>query len=113
MFGALASGAGGAGNHAAWAWLTASRVAQNGMTPLHWAATRGRDAAIRALVAAKADVHAKTDVRVGGRGRLGVQVGRGRGVCIVILWFGSLNLRLLKDPILEPSTQPSIRNPYP
>ena len=48
-------------------------------TPLHLAAHSGHDAAIEALVAAKADVHAKDEVRggvLGGRG------GRRRRVCI-------------------------------
>ena len=44
-----------------------SLVAQRGVTPLHYAASRGRESAsIKALVAAKADVHAKDTVRVGG-----------------------------------------------
>ena len=109
MFGALASVAGGAGTHVEWAWLTGSRLAQYGMTPLYWAASSCTDAAIRALVEAKADVNANDDVRVGdgwgvdlkGEARGGV------GVCIVLFCFGSLNLRMLKDSILEPSTQPS------
>ena len=61
--GALASVAGGARNHAGWAWLTGRRVAQNGDTPLHNAADffygHGwtRETLIKALVAAKADVN--------------------------------------------------------
>ena len=79
MLGGMASVAGGARNHAEWAWLTGSRVVQRGWTPLHWAARGGHQAAIKALVAAKADVHAKDKVRggvLGGRG------GRRRRVCI-------------------------------
>ena len=38
MLGAVASVAGGARNHAEWAWLTGRRVAQKGRTPLHVAA---------------------------------------------------------------------------
>jgi len=40
-------------------------VAQAGDTPLHRAVKYGREAAIKALVAAKADVYAKNWVRVG------------------------------------------------
>ena len=36
--------------------------------PLHYSAMYGNEAAIKALVAAKADVHAKTRVRDGRRG---------------------------------------------
>jgi ankyrin repeat protein len=38
-------------------------VAQDGETPLHLAASSGHEAAIKALVEAKADVHAKIMVR--------------------------------------------------
>ena len=65
IVGGLASDAGGARNHAEWAWLTESRVVQFGRTPLHIAAQEGQTAAIKALVAAKADVHAKDSVRGG------------------------------------------------
>jgi hypothetical protein len=65
MLGALASVAGGAQNHAEWVWLTGRRAVQIGFTPLHRAAQMCNDAAIKALVAEKADVHAKDDVRVG------------------------------------------------
>ena len=65
MLGGLASVAGGARNHAEWAWLTVIRAVQDGWTPLHFAAQKGGDVAIKALVAAKADVHAKNNVRVG------------------------------------------------
>ena len=98
--GGLASVAGGARNHADWAWLTDSRVAQDGWTPLHFA--WGHEAVIKALVEAKADVHAKDKVRGGvleGRG-----VGR-RRVKILLLLFGVLNLRLWKDQIRKPQTQ--------
>ena len=40
-------------------------MAQYGLTPLHRAAQCGKEIAIKALLTAKADVHAKTDVRVG------------------------------------------------
>jgi ankyrin repeat protein len=63
MLGGLASVAGGARNHAE--LLTGSRVAQWGWTPLHYAASIGHEAAIKALVAAKADVDATDEVRVG------------------------------------------------
>ena len=64
-------------------------MAQYGLTPLHRAAQCGKEIAIKALVTAKADVHAKTDVRVGkgGGSRLG---GRGRGAwglhCTIVDW---------------------------
>ena len=61
--GALASVAGGARHKPGWAWLTGSRVAQGGGTALHHAAGHGRDAAITTLLAAKADIHAKNEVR--------------------------------------------------
>ena len=67
MLGALASVAGGAQNHAEWVWLTGRRAEQSEHTPLHAAAEKGKEAAIKALLAAKADVHAKGMVR-GGRG---------------------------------------------
>ena len=54
----------GARNHAGWAWLTGSRAVQDGCTPLHFAAIDDHEAAIKALVAAKADVHAKLNVRI-------------------------------------------------
>jgi len=53
------------GSHAEWAWLTGSRVVQDECTPLHVAAQNGHTTAIKALVAAKADVHAKDSVRRG------------------------------------------------
>ena len=97
--------------HAGWAWLTGRRVVQNGDTPLHTAsaALRGNEAVIEALLAAKADVNAKNDVR-GGR-----VAWRARGVrrvgSVLLLWFSVLTLRLLKDPIPEPLPQTSARNP--
>ena len=44
-----------------WAWLTERHVVhwQEGITPLHVASHQGQTAGIRALLAAKADVHAK------------------------------------------------------
>ena len=65
MLGGIASVAGGARNHAEWAWLMGSRVVQDECTPLHVAAQNGHTTAIKALVAAKADVHAKDTVREG------------------------------------------------
>ena len=65
LLGGLASVAGGARNHAQWISLTGGHVVQFGETPLHRAAHEGREAAIKALVAAKADVHAKDKVRGG------------------------------------------------
>ena len=105
MLGGIASVAGGARNHAGWAWLTGSRVVQAGLTPLHYAAGNGHEAAIKALVAEKANVHAKNDVR---EGVLGGRGGRRRRVCILLLMFRvwtwcfgkthSVNLRLNPKP---------------
>ena len=59
-------------------------MAQSGSTPLHLAASSGREAAITALLAAKADVLAENDVRVG-EGRGGG--GEGGGVhCNIVVW---------------------------
>ena len=52
---------------------------QTAGTPLHQAAVCGHEAAIKALVAAKADVDAKDRVRAG---MMRVPVGRRRRVCI-------------------------------
>ena len=93
--------AGGARKYAEWAWLTGSRVVQDGRTPLHFAAGNGYVAAIKALVAAKADVYAKDTVR---RGALGGRGRRRRRVCILL--FGVLILRFWKDPICESQAQP-------
>ena len=60
----MASVASGARNHAEKAWLTGRHVVQDGWTPLHAAAHQGHEAAIKALVAAKADVRGKLDVRI-------------------------------------------------
>jgi hypothetical protein len=71
MRGAWSWVAGGAGSHAGWAWLTGSHAEQRGWT-LHGpaafeaAAACGCEEAIKALLPAKADVHAKDNVRVGG-----------------------------------------------
>jgi len=85
--GALASAEGGARNHAEWACLTGRRVAQAGWTPLHSAAYHGQEAAITALVAAKADVHATNKVRVGGG------AGRGEGEAAWVLYISFLVLK--------------------
>jgi hypothetical protein len=79
MLGAVVSVAGGARSHAEWAWLTGRRVAQVGKTPLHMAAFKGHEAAIKALVAAKADVNAKNEVRGGWQGVLRRRGGGGLG----------------------------------
>ena len=103
----LASVAGGAWNHAEWAWLTGSRVVQGDHTPLHLAADKDHEGAIKALVAAKADVQAKDKVRggvLGGRG------GRRRRVCMLLLLFGVLILRFWKHPVRKPQTQPLTLN---
>ena len=67
MFIGFAWVAGGARNDGDWAWLT-GRVVQDGFRPLHQAAFSGHDAAIKALVAARADVDAETKVRGVGEG---------------------------------------------
>jgi hypothetical protein len=72
---------------------------QEGWTPLHFAAQNGHGSVIKALVAAKADVHAKTRVRDGRRGAAWRERGGRRRVCILLMWSGFLNMRLLKDPI--------------
>ena len=79
VLGGLASVADGAKHHAEWAWLTGSRAVQDGETPLHDAACRGKQVAINVLVAAKADVHAKAKVR---EGVLGGRGGRRRRFCM-------------------------------
>ena len=86
-------------------------MAQVGDTPLHKAlAHRYQDeAVIEALLAAKADVNAKNDVRggkVAWRAR-GVR----RGGSVLLLRPSVLTLGLLKDPIPEPLPQPSVRTP--
>ena len=85
-------------------------MVQNGDTPLHTAsaAEEGMEV-IEALLAAKADVNAKNDVRGG------EVAWRARGVrrvgSVLLLRFSVLTLRRLKDPIPEPLLQPSARNP--
>ena len=105
----MASVAGGATTHAGWAWLTEGRVAQVGDTPLHKAAEYGEEELIEALLAAKADVNAKNEVR-GGKVAWKARGVRREG-SVILLWFSVLTLRLLKDPILEPLPQPSAREP--
>ena len=56
----------GANHGGGGAWLTGSRVWQNGRTPLHLAAEEGHAAVVGALLAAEADKDAKDEVR-GGR----------------------------------------------
>ena len=51
-----------------WVWLTGSRVAQSGQAPLHTAVDNEHEAAIKTLVAAKADLYAINKVRAGGGG---------------------------------------------
>ena len=83
-------------------------MAQEGETPLHKASDVE---VIKAHLAAKADVHAKDDVRggkVAWRAR-GVR----RGGSVLLLWFSVLTLRFLKDPIPESLPQPSARTPNP
>jgi len=110
MPGRLASVAGGVNHHAEWAWLTGSHVVQNGNTPLHYAAYNDHGAVIKALLAAKADVHAKDKVRTRVLGERG---GRQRRVCISLLLFGVFDLRLWKDPIRKPHIQPWTLTPGP
>ena len=76
MLGALAWVAGGGRNGADWGWLTGSRVAQGGGTPLHDAARQGRQLAITTLLAANADIHSKRKV---GEGQGGLLEGRRGG----------------------------------
>ena len=80
----MTSVAGGARNHAESAWLTGSRVAQIGWTPLRCAANYFNVAAIKALVEAKADVDAK------GKVRGGVLAGRGEDVVGFACYYGGL-----------------------
>jgi hypothetical protein len=110
MLGGLASVAGGARNHAE--WLTGRGVAQNEATPLHYAASNDHEAAIKALVAAKADVDATDEVRVGEGKCLEGEGGASWGFCVTVLVW-SLTLRLLQDPSREPWTQPSTQDPCP
>ena len=48
------------------AWLTGSRVPQNGETPLHLAAVSGHEAIVGAILKAGTDKDAKDQVRRGG-----------------------------------------------
>ena len=84
-------------------------MAQEGYTPLHAAVGEGCLAVIDALLAAKADINAKNDVRGG------EVAWRARGVrrvgSVLLMWLAFLTLRLLKYPIPEPLPQPSARNP--
>jgi len=88
------------------------RVAQDGETPLHMAIIEFGDMAlIEALLAAKADVNAKNEVS---GGKVAERAGGvRRGGSVLLLCFLVLTLRLLKDPIPEPLTQPSSRTPNP
>ena len=64
-------------------------MAQNGHTPLHIAAVRGNEAAIKVvetLLAAKADVNAKNDVR-GGRVAWRARGGAARNFCVTVVVF--------------------------
>ena len=84
-------------------------MAQVGDTPLHKAAEDCDVEVIEALLAAKADVNAKNEVR-GGKVAWKARGVRREG-SVILLWFSVLTLRLLKDPILEPLPQPSAREP--
>ena len=55
--------------------LTGSRVPQDGMTPLHWAAEMGHEEVVVALLAAEADKEARDQV-IGGR-EFGVMLASG------------------------------------
>lgn len=57
---------------------------QKGMTPLHLAVKEGKMAAIQALLTAKADVHAKSNVR-GERGCWEGEEGAVRGLKLSVL----------------------------
>ena len=81
-------------------------MAQDGETPLHLAASSGHEAAIKALVAAKADVHAKAMVRGGVLG--------GRGGAASGLYF-TIAVRSFGPAVLEipnPSTSTSTPKPW-
>ena len=104
--------AGGAREHTEWAWLTRNGLAQDGKTPLHRAARSGKEAMIKALLAAKADVHAKDEVGVGAGGRVR-RGGRGESAawvvhCNIVVW--SCEPEVVERPNREPLTQPSTRN---
>ena len=71
MVGALVWVAGGAGNRADWAWLTANFLVQDGSRPLHIAAWQGQEVAIKVLVEAKADIRVNDKVRWVQSGRVG------------------------------------------
>ena len=79
--------AGGARNNAEWAWLTGRRMVQFSRAPLFLAAENGHEAAIKALVAAKADVHAKEEVRGGGAGWARGETASGLHLTIVVWSF--------------------------
>ena len=93
-------------------------MAQDGATPLHYAAShasQGHKVATKALVAVEADVHATDKVRVGEGFRvLGGRGGRG-GLSTLCHYCGFevWNLRFMADPICESQADPSIRNPKP
>ena len=83
-------------------------MAQAACTPLHRAAHNGHEAAIKALVVAKADVHANAMVN---REVLGGREGGRRRVCMLLLLFGVLNLGVWNDQICKPQTQFQTLNP--
>ena len=82
-------------------------MAQDGRTALHNAATKGHDAAITTLLAAKADIHATDEVR----GEGGAQGVVARGVlgsliCRFCLDFSNCVLGEIKSVSHTPNPKP-------
>ena len=83
-------------------------MAQNGFTPIHEAARKGKVEAITALLAAKADVHAVGDVRLGGRGE--GQKGKGGLACDLHFFLAILRFEseiVDKPRIIGPTVNPN------